>query len=86
MFLKDNAVKLPSKHIKFDIIEDSKLELLVNQRGDDEFYHRVCQDVLEVLEIIMGSPPNLTGFDEFFVTYAFETRNRLWVLDISLNR
>ena len=82
MFTRD-YLHLPEKNIKFDIIEDSKLEILVNC---DELFDDVCQDILEVLESILEGSPVLTHFDELCIIYSFETRNRVCVLDLSLNK
>ena len=83
MFTKENIVSLPGRHVKFDILEESKLEILVN---NDEQFDDVCQNTVEVLESIMEGSPRLIHYHELCIIYSFETSNRVCVLDLTFNK
>ena len=86
MFKREDVRNLPGNRIKFETVEDAKLELLVYRRnsiGDPWF--SVCQDVLEILENIFENPPDLTCFGDLFISYSFSTINNRCIFDLSLD-
>ena len=83
MFTKENIVSLPGKHVKFDVLEESKIEILVN---NSKLFDDVCQDIIDVLESILEASPSLLVYDKLFILYSFGTSNRAYALELHLNK
>ena len=74
MYQREDVKNLASNRLKFEIVDDSRLELLVKQGDDDEdCWFEVCQVFYTVLEEIMGETPRLTCCDPLFSMYCFES-------------
>ena len=83
MFTKENIVSLPGENVKFDILEESKIEILVN---NSKLFDDVCRDIIDVLENILEGAPSLLVYDDQFILYSFGTSNRAYILELHLNK